>query len=279
MGLSRWANRAFKLWVAGVLAFIYIPLLTVFMYALDPGRTQRWPTSGVSLKWFSKALQNDGFWSALWMSARVGFLAAGIAIVLGTLAAFAVQRYSFFGRDAVTFAVIIPIALPGIVTGIALNSTFSDQGVLGGVPFGIFTIVVGHGTFCIVTVYNNVIARLRRLSPSFEEAAADLGATRWQTFTQVIFPQVRSSLLAGGLLAFALSFDEIIVTKFTVGGSQTLPLWIETNFSRPNQVPITYAVACIAVILSIVPAWIAQRRSGPTPGPWLTRSAITTALS
>ena len=259
MGLSRWANRAFKLWVAGVLAFIYIPLLTVFMYALDPGRTQRWPTSGVSLKWFSKALQNDGFWSALWMSARVGLLAAGIAIVLGTLAAFAVHRYSFFGRDAVTFAVIIPIALPGIVTGIALNSTFSDQGVLGGVPFGIFTIVVGHGTFCIVTVYNNVIARLRRLSPSFEEAAADLGATRWQTFTQVIFPQVRSSLLAGGLLAFALSFDEIIVTKFTVGGSQTLPLWIETNFSRPNQVPITYAVACIAVILSIVPAWIAQR--------------------
>ena len=239
MGLSRWANRAFKLWVAGVLAFIYIPLLTVFMYALDPGRTQRWPTSGVSLKWFSKALQNDGFWSALWMSARVGLLAAGIAIVLGTLAAFAVHRYSFFGRDAVTFAVIIPIALPGIVTGIALNSTFSDQGVLGGVPFGIFTIVVGHGTFCIVT--------------------ADLGATRWQTFTQVIFPQVRSSLLAGGLLAFALSFDEIIVTKFTVGGSQTLPLWIETNFSRPNQVPITYAVACIAVILSIVPAWIAQR--------------------
>lgn len=257
--LGRIGSRALAAWTGAVLVFVYVPLATVLLYAFNSSRTVRWPIDGVSGKWFDKAFHNEGFWGALGMSVKVGLVATSIALILGSCAAFAVHRFRFFGRNAVSFLILIPISLPGIVTGIALNSTFSNQGILGGVPLGLMTIVVGHATFCIVTVYNNVLARLRRVGGSIEEASADLGASGWQTFRFVVFPQIRSALLAGGLLAFALSFDEIIVTKFTVGGDPTLPLWIESNFSRPNQGPITYAVACIAVVLSIVPAWLAQR--------------------
>ena len=188
---------------------------------------------------------------------KTGLLATAIALVLGTLASLAVARHRFFGRETISFLVILPIALPGIVTGIALNSTFTQ--VLG-IDLSLFTIVVAHATFCIVVVYNNVIARLRRLSGSFEEASADLGASPWQTFRFVTLPNMRTALVAGALLAFALSFDEIIVTTFTVGaGDQTLPIWILTNFSRPNQLPIVNAVAVLVILISIIPVYLAHR--------------------
>ncbi len=242
------------------LAFIYFPLVVLALYAFNRSRVQRWPIAGLSLEWIRRAVQSDGAREALWTSVKVGLTATAVALVLGSLAAFAVARYRFFGRDTVSFLVIIPIALPGIATGMALNSAFREAPLIGGIEFGTITIAIGHATFCIVVVYNNVLARLRRTSRNLEEASADLGATPIQTFRHVTFPAIRTALLAGALLAFALSFDEIIVTTFTTGrGVRTLPIWIFQNYSRPNQGPIVNAVGLFAILLSIIPVYLAQR--------------------
>jgi putative spermidine/putrescine transport system permease protein len=198
------------------------------------------------------------------MSLKAGLGATAIAMTLGTLAALAVARYKFFGRETISFLVILPIALPGIVTGMALNATFREVLEPFGISLGLFTIIVGHATFCIVVVYNNAVARLRRMSSSFEEASADLGATTWQTFRWVTFPALRSALLAGGLLAFALSFDEVIVTTFTAGGDATLPIWILSNLSRPNQLPVVNVVAVFVILLSFIPVYLATRLTSDT---------------
>jgi putative spermidine/putrescine transport system permease protein len=252
-GASKWLLR---LGTTITLAFLYIPLLVILVYAFNSTRVQKWPPAGLTFSWFDRALHNPGVRDALLTSVKCGLLATGVALVLGTTASIAVARYRFFGREAVSFLVILPIALPGIVTAMALNSTFTQ--VLG-VSLGLLTIVIGHATFCIVVIFNNVVARLRRTSRSFEEASADLGANGLQTFRYVVFPQVRSALVAGALLAFALSFDEIIVTTFTAGQQQTLPIWIFANLSRPRQLPIVNVVAVLAILLSLIPVWIAQR--------------------
>ena len=203
------------------LAFIYIPLLVIAIYAFNGGTTLKWPLDSVTTHWFSDAIHDYAARTAFLTSIKVGVAATGIALVLGTLASFAVARHRFFGRETVSFLVVIPIALPGIVTGLALSDTFTQ--VLG-VTLGLFTVIVAHATFCIVVIYNNVIARLRRVSANLEEASADLGAHTWQTFRHITLPNMRTALVAGALLAFALSFDEIIVTTFTLGGGQqTLP--------------------------------------------------------
>jgi putative spermidine/putrescine transport system permease protein len=246
------------------LAFIYLPLLVIALYAFNDSRTQSWPIHGLTLKWFSKALDNQGARDALVTSLKAGLGATFLALVLGSLAAFAVQRYRFFGRETVSFLVILPIALPGIVTGMALNATFRSVFEPFGVGLGLFTVIVGHATFCIVVVYNNVVARLRRLSRSIEEASMDLGADTWQTFRFITLPSIRTALFAGALLAFALSFDEIIVTNFTAGDRQTLPLWIFANLSRPNQLPIVNVVAVLVVLASAIPVYIAQRLTTET---------------
>ncbi len=243
------------------LVFIYFPLVVLALYAFNKARVQRWPIQGFSLQWVDLAWRNEGARQALFTSMKVGLMATSVALVLGSLAAFAVARYRFFGRDTVSFLVVIPIALPGIATGMALNSAFREAPLIGGrVSFGMLTIAIGHATFCIVVVYNNVLARLRRTSRNLEEASADLGATPIQTFRYVTFPAIRTALLAGGLLAFALSFDEIIVTNFTTGsGVKTLPLWIFQEFSRPRRGPIVNAVGLYAILLSIIPVYLAQR--------------------
>ncbi|MDQ5822412.1 MAG: ABC transporter permease [Actinomycetota bacterium] len=251
-------------WAA--LAFIYVPLAIIALYAFNERRTLVWPIPGLSLKWFGKAFDNPGVRDALLMSLKAGLGATALALVLGTLASLAVARYRFFGRDTISFLVVLPIALPGIVTGMALNATFRTTLEPLGVGLGLFTIVVGHATFCIVVVYNNVIARLRRTSRSLEEASMDLGADTWQTFRFVTFPALRSALFAGALLAFALSFDEVIVTTFTAGADQTLPIWILTNLSRPNQLPIVNVVAVLVVLLSAIPVYLAQRLSQDATG-------------
>jgi putative spermidine/putrescine transport system permease protein len=238
-----------------LLLVIYIPLILVVLYAFNPSLSQKWPITGLTLHWITDAIGNPGARDALVLSVEVGLVATAIALVLGSLLAAAVHRYRFFGRSAVSFLVILPIALPGIVTGIALNATFRT--LFGGLT--LLTLVIGHATFCVVVVYNNVIARLRRTSSSLVEASADLGADPWQTFRHVTFPVIRSALLAGALLAFALSFDEIVVTTFTAGSNETLPIWIFANLSRPNQLPIVNAVALGVILISAIPVYIAQR--------------------
>ncbi|HEX5028827.1 MAG TPA: ABC transporter permease [Gaiellaceae bacterium] len=250
---------------AGVtLFFIYFPLVVIALYAFNEQVTQQWPIQDWSTKWFSVAFHNESVRAALKNSVIAGLVATAVALVLGTLASLAIARYRFFGREAVTFVVILPIALPGIVTGLALQGTIED--VLGplGVRFGLATIVIGHATFCVVVVYNNVLARLRRTAGNLDEASADLGADSWQTFRYVMFPQMRTALLAGGLLAFALSFDEIIVTIFTAGAIQTLPIWMYATLFRPTELPIVNVVALFMILLSIIPVYFAQKLAGDT---------------
>src|SRR5215207_5693087 len=257
MRLSPVTRNLLRGGVAITLAFIYIPLVVIAIYAFNGGNSLAWPPPDLTTKWFGEAIENDGARDALVTSLQVGAVATVIALLLGSLASFAVARYSFFGRETISFLVVLPIALPGIVTGVALSNTFTQ--VLG-IPLSLFTVIVGHATFCIVVVYNNVVARLRRTSGSFEEASADLGAHTWQTFRFVTFPSMKTALVAGGLLAFALSFDEIIVTTFTLGaGDQTLPIWIFTNLFRGQQLPITNVVAVIVVLISIIPVYLAHR--------------------
>jgi putative spermidine/putrescine transport system permease protein len=267
MRLSKRSRWLLRIAVAVALAFIYIPLIVIGIYAFNSSKILEWPPPGFTTHWFSQAFKDEPAREAFVTSIKAGVVAAAIALVLGTLAALAVARHRFFGRETISFLVILPIALPGIVTGVAISNTFTQ--VLD-VPLSLFTVIVGHATFCIVVVYNNAIARLRRLSGSFEEASADLGAHSWQTFRYVTFPGMKSALIAGGLLAFALSFDEIIVTNFTIGaGEQTLPIWIYSNLFRPHELPIVNAVAVIVILISIIPVYLAHRLGGdegPTAG-------------
>jgi putative spermidine/putrescine transport system permease protein len=242
------------------LVFVYVPLAIIALYAFNSSRIQAWPIDGFTLDWFERALHNEGARDALWVSIKAAFLATLVALVLGTLASLAVSRYHFFGRETISFFIILPIALPGIVTGMALNATFNTVGL----SLGLITIVIGHATFCIVLIYNNAVARLRRVSEHLEEASADLGADSWQTFRYITFPQLRSALLAGALLAFALSFDEVIVTTFTAGPDFTLPIWILNNLSRPNQLPVVNVVAVFLILLSTIPVYLATRLSRDT---------------
>ena len=257
MRLSRRSTLLLRAGVGVGLVFIYIPLIVIGIYAFNASAILHWPPSGLTLNWFSRAFHDSGARDALWTSLRVALVATAIALLLGTLASLAVGRHRFFGRETISFLVILPIALPGIVTGVALSNTFTQ--VLG-VKLSLLTVIVGHGTFCIVLVYNNVIARLRRMSGSIEEASADLGADPWQTFRHVTLPSMRTALVAGGLLAFALSFDEIIVTLFTIGaGQRTLPIWIFDNLFRPNQLPIVNVVAVLLILISMIPVYLAHR--------------------
>ncbi|TLS44658.1 ABC transporter permease [Streptomyces montanus] len=262
MQLSRSARIALRIAAGFGFAVIYVPLALVLVNSFNRDRSASWPPPGLTTRWWSLAWDNEGAREALWVSVKAGLGATAIALVLGTLIAFAVGRHRFFGRDTISFVVVLPIALPGIVTGIALNSAFSTVLEPLGVGLGMFTVVVGHATFCIVVVFNNVVARLRRTSGSYEDAAMDLGADTFRAFVDVTFPLVRSALLAGGLLAFALSFDEIVVTTFTAGpGVETLPIWIFNNMTRPQQAPVVNVVAALLVLLSVIPIYVAQRLS------------------
>jgi putative spermidine/putrescine transport system permease protein len=240
-----------------VLTFIYVPLALVVVYAFNASGTSAWPPVGFTLAWVGDAAANTGLQQAFLTSMVAAIGATVVALVLGSLAAIAVSRYQFFGREAISFVVILPIALPGVVTGMALSTTFGAVGF----PLGLLSVIVGHATFCVVLVYNNAIARLRRTARSFEEASADLGADAFQTFRYVTFPALRSALLAGGLLAFALSFDEVIVTIFTAGGVKTLPIWNFQSFRLANQVPLVNVAGLVAILLSVIPVYIATRLS------------------
>jgi putative spermidine/putrescine transport system permease protein len=241
---------------AAGLLFLNLPFVVIFMYAFTTDeQTFSFPLPGLTTRWFALATTRGDLFAALGLSLQVAIGATLLALVLGTMAALAVANSRFFGREAVSFLVVLPLALPGIVTGIALRSTI---GILG-IPFTTWTIVAGHATFCIVTVYNNVIARLRRTSGSLLEASMDLGADAFQTFRYVVLPNIGTALLAGGMLAFALSFDEIIVTTFTAGQQATLPIWIFSQLTKPRDRPLTNVVALLVVLIMAVPILLANR--------------------
>lgn len=234
---------------AGVL-FLLLPLALIFIYAFTTEeRSFQWPPPGLTIKWFAVAAERSDLWDALLLSAEVAAISTALALVLGTLCAAAVSGSKFFGREVISLLVVLPIALPGIITGIALRSAFD----LADIPFSFWTIVLGHATFCIVVVYNNAVARFRRTSGSLVEAAMDLGADKFQTFWHVVLPNIGTALLAGGMLAFALSFDEVIVTTFTAGNQDTLPIWLFQELLRPRQRPVTNVVAMIVVLVTFLP--------------------------
>jgi putative spermidine/putrescine transport system permease protein len=247
---SQTSGLSLKIAAGAGLAFLHLPILLIFVYAFTTEeKSFQWPPPGFTTKWFAVAWNRPDIWEALWLSVKVASIATVIAMVLGTLAAAAVARTKFFGREVISLLVILPIALPGIITGIALRSAFS----LADISFSFWTIILGHATFCVVVVYNNAVARFRRTSGSLIEASMDLGADGFQTFRHVILPNIATALLAGGMLAFALSFDEVIVTTFTAGQQSTLPIWMLEELIRPRQRPVTNVVAMVVVIVTFLP--------------------------
>jgi putative spermidine/putrescine transport system permease protein len=269
---SRGLRAALRIWVGVVLAFLFLPIVLIVLYAFNSSNIESWPISHFSLHWFAVAWHDAQVRSAFLLSVRVGLAATALAIVLGSAVAFALHNFRFFGRDAISFLLVLPIALPGIITGIALNSFFSFTGI----QLGTLTIVIGHTTFCIVVVYNNLIARLRRLPGSLTEASMDLGARGWQTLRLVTLPMAATALVSGALLAFGLSFDEVIVTVFTAGAQNTLPLWIFGAIRLGQQLPEVNAVVTIVIVLTIVPVVLAARFAGAGA---ITRSAAAAAAA
>ena len=257
---SRGTRIGLWIWSAFVVVFLWAPLVLIGVYAFNKSNVQSWPIPGWTTHWFHVAWSDPDVRNSLWLSVKVALIATTVALVLGSMASFAIHRFRFFGRESVSFVLILPIALPGIITGMALNSFY----VFAGIGFSIWTIVIGHATFCVVVVYNNVLARLRRTSPSLLEASMDLGADGWQTFRFVTWPVVSTALISGGLLAFALSFDEVIVTTFTAGAQTTLPIFILDNLRQGQQLPIVNVVALVVILLTIIPVAIAQHLTRET---------------
>ena len=260
--LSRFSKISLIMMVVFLLIFMYLPLLVVVLNSFNQAQISSWPIDGYSLKWWQFATSYQPIRSALLNSVLVATGAMIIASVLGTLVAFALKGFDFFGRGTINLLVVLPIALPGVVTGVAFSNTYNNFLSPLGFDIGYFGMIVAHATFCIVMVFNNVFARLKRMNPSLQEASADLGAGLWQTFRLVTFPQFRTSFMAGALLAFALSFDEVVVTIFTAPpGVDTLPLWILKEMARPNQGSVVNVVATVVILLSLVPVYVSQRLS------------------
>ena len=260
MQISKRSQISLRAATYGVLVMLYTPLILIFILSFNTANSLTWPPRGFSTRWWSTFLEVESARDALSSSTRLALIAMVIAVVLGSMLSFALQRFEFFGKNSLSFLAVLPIALPGIVTGVALRNTF----VRFGLDLGFISVIAGHTTFCIVVVHNNVVARLRRISPNLREASSDLGANSLQTFRFVTWPLVRSSVFAGAILAFALSFDEVVVTTFTAGaGIQTLPQWILNNFSRPNVLPYVTVVATIVMVISLPIAWLAQRLADP----------------
>jgi putative spermidine/putrescine transport system permease protein len=257
---TRGTRISLGIWTLAVVLFLWVPLVVICVYAFNASNIQSWPITSWTTHWFKEAWNDPDVRSSLWLSLKCGLLATAIALVLGSMAASAISRFRFFGRESVSFLLLLPIALPGIITGMALNSFY----VFAGVPFSIWSIVLGHATFCVVVVYNNVLARLRRTSPSVFEASADLGADGWQTFRFVTWPVLSTAVVAGALLAFALSFDEVIVTTFTAGAQTTLPIFILDNLRQGSQLPIVNAVVFAVIVLTLIPVLVSVRLTRDT---------------
>jgi putative spermidine/putrescine transport system permease protein len=253
-----WTRVALRAWAALILLFLFFPILLIFFYAFNTSNIESWPIPGLTTRWFGSTWNDPDVRAALLLSVQAGLAATAVALVLGSCAAFAIHRASFFGRDAVSLLFVLPLALPGIITGIALNAFFS----FGGVTLSIWTVIAGHSTFCMVVVYNNVLARLRRTQGSLIEAAMDLGANGFQVFRDVTLPLISTAVVAGAMLAFALSFDEVIVTTFTAGSQSTLPIWIFGQIRHGILLPEVNVVVSFVILVTIIPVVIAARLTG-----------------
>jgi putative spermidine/putrescine transport system permease protein len=253
-----WTRLALRIWSVLILLFLFIPIFLILIYAFNSSNIESWPLPGLTTKWFAETWNDPDVLTSLTLSLQAGLIATGLALVLGSCAAFAIHRMTFFGRDVVSLLFVLPLALPGVVTGIALASFFQFDGI----RLSILTIVVGHTTFCIVVVYNNVLARLRRTQGSLIEAAMDLGANGFQTFRDVTLPLIATAVVAGAMLAFALSFDEVIVTTFTAGAQNTLPLWIFGAIRLGQRLPEVNVVVSFVILVTVVPVIIAARLTG-----------------
>jgi putative spermidine/putrescine transport system permease protein len=253
-----WSRIFLRLWVVLVLLFLFFPLLLILLYAFNTSNIQSWPIRGLSTRWFEPTWNNPDIRTALGLSVEVALAATAVALVLGSLAAFAIHRMTFFGRNVINLLFVIPLALPGIITGLALHAAFN----IGNIQFSLWTIVIGHTTFCIVVVYNNVVARLRRTQGSLTEAAADLGANGFQTLRDITLPLVGTAFVAGAMLAFALSFDEVVVTSFTAGAQNTLPIWIFGALRLGQRLPEVNVVVSFVILITIIPVIIAARLTG-----------------
>jgi putative spermidine/putrescine transport system permease protein len=252
---SKGLRAALRVWVALVLLFLFLPIVLIVLYSFNQSNIESWPISSFSLHWFSVAWHDPQVRSAFLLSVRVGLIATVLALLLGSAVAYALYKFRFYGREGISLLLVLPLALPGIITGISLNSFFSFTGI----QLGTLTIVIGHTTFCIVVVYNNLIARLRRTPGSLAEASMDLGARGWQTLRLVTLPMAATAIVSGALLAFGLSFDEVIVTVFTAGAQNTLPLWIFGAIRLGQQLPEVNAVVTFVILLTIIPVVIAAR--------------------
>jgi putative spermidine/putrescine transport system permease protein len=253
-----WTRLALRVWVALVLFFLFFPIALIFLYAFNTSNIQSWPIPGLTMKWLSATWEDPDVRAGLSLSLQAGLTATAVALVLGSCASFAVHRMTWFGRDVISLLFVLPLALPGIVTGIALQAFFS----FGGFPLSVYTIIIGHTTFCIVVVYNNVLARLRRTQASLIEAAMDLGANGFRAFRDITLPLISTSVIAGAMLAFALSFDEVIVTTFTAGAQNTLPLWIFGAIRLGQRLPEVNVVVSFVILVTIIPVLIAARLTG-----------------
>jgi putative spermidine/putrescine transport system permease protein len=253
-----WTRLALRIWAVLIMLFLFVPLVVIFLYAFNQSNVESWPIAGLSTKWFASTWNDPDVRAALLLSVKTALAATALALILGSCAAFAIHRTAFFGRDAISFLFVLPLALPGIITGIALRAFFSFNNF----DLSIWTIIVGHTTFCIVVVYNNVIARLRRTQGSLIEAAMDLGANGFQTFKDITLPLVSTSLVAGAMLAFALSFDEVIVTTFTAGAQNTLPIWIFGALHNGRRLPEVNVVVSFVILVTIIPVVISARLTG-----------------
>ncbi len=253
-----WTRTALRIWVVLILLFLFIPILLILLYAFNTSNIESWPIPGLTTKWFVSTWNDDNVRSALVVSIQAGLGATAIALILGSCAAFAIHRTSFFGREIVSLLFVLPLALPGIITGIALNAFFSFNNI----SLSLLTIVVGHATFCIVVVYNNVLARLRRTQGSLIEAAMDLGANGFQVFRDITLPLISTSVVAGCMLAFALSFDEVIVTTFTAGAQSTLPIWIFGQIRHGVLLPEVNVVVSFVILVTVIPVLFAARLTG-----------------
>jgi putative spermidine/putrescine transport system permease protein len=253
-----WTRIALRVWAALILVFLFVPILVIFLYAFNQSNIESWPISGFSTKWFATAWNDYEVRTALVLSIKTALAATASALVLGSCAAFAIHRSAFFGRDAISFLFVLPLALPGIITGVSLHAFFN----VNNINLSIWTIIVGHTTFCIVVVYNNVIARLRRTQGSLIEAAMDLGANGYQTFKDITLPLISTALIAGAMLAFALSFDEVIVTIFTAGAQNTLPIWIFASLRNGQHLPEVNVVVAFVILVTIIPVVLAARLTG-----------------
>jgi putative spermidine/putrescine transport system permease protein len=257
-----WTRIALRIWAVLILLFLFIPILLIFFYAFNTSNIETWPIPGLTLKWFVSTWNDDNVRAALVVSLQAGLVATAVALVLGSCAAFAIHRSRFFGREVISLLFVLPLALPGIITGIALNAFFSFNNI----SLSLATIVVGHTTFCIVVVYNNVLARLRRTQGSLIEAAMDLGANGLQTFRDVTLPLISTAVVAGAMLAFALSFDEVIVTTFTAGAQSTLPIWIFGQIRHGVFLPEVNVVVSFVILVTIIPVAVAARLTGGSAG-------------